>query len=263
MKHTARTYNIIVIVAASLFVVFIATFILFLVAANAIEYDMQAIDFLSFVIILQGVGIFVLLILIVVMVVRTVVRFTTLISCKLDPDAAMCLFEESKKMIGRRKTSDPIFLRHIHDLKGEYPEALKDYLAKKPANTVPGSRLDLAYYYLRCGMLDDARAIVQPLEPDVVKKQGLRSARLHTLGLYYLELGYLEKAKQLLLVSSYLEEASLGGRVKIARLNCSYDLACLYEKEGNKDQAIAQYRNAAALGPKTWLGQESARRCNG
>lgn len=144
-----------------------------------------------------------------------------------------------------------------HSLLGEYGKAGESTRAIRYKNKKLKNKADtaLAYYSARKGNLPAAEALLPGCEARLAEASGDgRAAALHTLGLYALESGDLQKARERL--EEALRSAQRNGTLQGVR----FDLARLEEKEGDIEKAVEQLKQAAALGAKTWLGQEAARR---
>jgi tetratricopeptide (TPR) repeat protein len=143
------------------------------------------------------------------------------------------------------------------DLSGEYGKALESlrlirYRKKKLKNAADTR---LLYYCARTGDLPAAEALLPACEARIAEAMGDgRAFALHAQGLYRLETGDLQKARDLL--EDALNSAQRNGTLQGIR----FDLARLEEKEGDAAKASEYYKQAAATGAKTWMGQEAARR---
>lgn len=262
IKQLRQVYNVLYIVTMLLCVALFVFFVLFLVSAFEDNGYSSAFESLSVTVLLLVAVIFVVIGLMLGIVIKIAMVFGFQINDRLDADAAMSVYTEFMKIISRKKGNRgyQVLLSQILDLKGDYTEALNQFLPRKAAHISRRNKIRLVYFYLRCGMLDDAHSIIQPLETKLEKLTSNDPVQLHTAGLYYLETGNLKKAKEYLIVAIFLEKNAPLGSSRISRLNCAYDLARLEEKEGNLEKAIEHYQQAAAIGPKAWLGQEAARR---
>lgn len=183
-------------------------------------------------------------------------KLVYLLNQQLDPDAALQELGEFRKLIGNMEKLTQYYMSFVYDLQGKYSDALAIQQDQKmPKRPVSGlNRLNQAYFMLRCGLKQDALPIVRQYEPAVEKGRGEAIlSHVHTIGLYYLESGDMDKALGLL-------NRAFASPVPIVKLNCAFDLARLYLQSGDTEQAMSYFRQAAELGPKTWLGQEAARR---
>ena len=144
-----------------------------------------------------------------------------------------------------------------YDLRGEYGSAHECNMSvsSKNARLAESAKWDQVYSGIRAGNLPMAENLLGQLaEATPAQNSDLTASKLHTLGLYHLEKGEYTMAEEQLLSS--LKQSKMA----LAKLNCFFDLARLYEMEDKKEQAAERYRQAAAIGPKTWLGREAARR---
>lgn len=188
--------------------------------------------------------------------------FTDVNCCQLDSEALMKIYFEISKAYGwgQHASKNHMLLSLVLDLQGDYPKALYEAKQVKTAIILRQIKLNLVYFYLRCGQVENARSISQKLFINMRSKTVRDASNLHTAGLYYLESEELSKAQDYFLLASSIEASANNGQRKITRLNCEYDLARLEEKQSNLEKAAEHYRQAAGIGPKTWMGQESARR---
>lgn len=188
------------------------------------------------------------------------VRLNRIAGDLMDPDLLQIEAEDLYRILRRpaiRRNMNYIHLYDsmLHDLRGEFARAVEDTLqiAFGHARLDAVVRWGLAYHYLRDGKPQMAKALIQQLmQTNPALDERARASQLHTLGLHHLEQGELRQAEERL-------QAALGlAKRPLTRLNCLYDLARLYEKMGVQDKALEHYRQAAMLGPKTWLGREAA-----
>lgn len=165
------------------------------------------------------------------------------------------------KMFGRPAAAEP-FRRYFEAwhcmLMGRHEEALGQLSAmemKMPVFSANAQVME-AVCRLRCGEAEAAAGYCLRAEQAILMRDAARidAAQAHAVGLHYLESGEANKARWFL--SATLRQP----HSHWVRLSVSFDLARLEEREGNAETAIELYKQAAALGPKTWMGQEAARR---
>lgn len=262
LKSLRRIYNVLFVFGLTLFLAVIAVFILFLISAIAMDTDLPDLNLLFVIILLLFSAILVDFVISLAIVVRFALRFDAIASYQLDADVASEALGEFMRLFGRRKSSIGLSAMkcQIMDLRGQYHEAVIELANRKVNNLTLRYKLSLVYFYLRCGMVENARTLYEQIKPFLSPTIFHSSAHTHTIGLYHLETVDAENARKYFAASAYLEETALVGKKKIAKMNCEYDLARLEEKEGNFNKAIDHYRQASAIGPKTWMGQEAARR---
>ena len=104
-------------------------------------------------------------------IVKIAVFFNASIDDLLDPETARIVYSEHLKFFAQRRSSQGfhILMSRILDLEGEYEKALEEFLPKKEGRIIRFYRYRLAYLYLRCGRLEDARPILERLEKESKK----------------------------------------------------------------------------------------------
>jgi tetratricopeptide (TPR) repeat protein len=262
IKRLEWIYSISFSVSTILGFTLFGTYVIFQILNSASALNTATIELFLYLFLFLGTVVYITVITMITMKIRITAYINNMMYCHLDADSAMCVLSDSLKVYGRRKPSFGyhMLLSLVYDLKGEYQNALKEYLNIKNGLYSKKIKLGLLYFYLRCCQIDNAKEIVRNIQMKLKYTTQQDVAFLHTAGLYYLEIGEMEKARECLSMAFKKEAQIRNGQFKIARLNCAFDLARLDEKEGSIQEAIEHYRQAAALGPKTWIGQESARR---
>lgn len=161
-------------------------------------------------------------------------------------------FNNQAKMNGVRR-----YEAARRELLGEYGKALEEALAVtygkggRPA----AASARLARYYTRSGNLKAAEELLPSCEAALAGASGdAKAALLHSLGIYKLETGSIREVGELFIEAERLEKTNL------TAMNIHFDRARLAEKEGSRNDAIEHYKQAAGIGPKTWIGRESAKR---
>ena len=177
----------------------------------------------------------------------------------LDPEQLAREAEDLYRILRRPATGKNRNFIHrfealLYELRGEFGAAEEH--AMQIAFGHPGMddrvKWDLARLYLRQGKPAMAQALIRQLmQTKPAFLETARASQLHILGLNHLEQGDCRQAEERL-------QAALGLAAKgLTRLNCLYDLARFYGRQGETEKALLHYRLAAELGPKTWLGRES------
>jgi tetratricopeptide (TPR) repeat protein len=189
-------------------------------------------------------------------------RMNSLAFTLLDPS----LLEEELpgylQTFGKRRSESEPFRQYYETwiciLRGQFGEA-QERLAKGRVCApmlAASMRAMEAHCLLRRGEPGEAADICKAFEKDILLRgnPGADGNQLHLVALFYLESNERNRARW------FFQKALELPTSKWASLALRYDLARLEEKEGDAGKALEHYRQAAELGPKTWMGQEAARR---
>lgn len=185
-------------------------------------------------------------------------RFSYITSCLLDPELlgreAQCIY--SKNSLYWANRFNWLYFESVRlDMIGDFSTAL-ELCESMPAFTRASRDIKefrLMHFYLRIGELGKATGSIGKIRK-LSDNKSYKYYYILLLGSYYLEMGFYNLAQQ------FLTEASEHAKSKRTKLEVCFALARLYEKESNIEKARSLYEQAAALGPKTWMGHEAARR---
>lgn len=188
-------------------------------------------------------------------------RLVFLSATDMDPEALAAEAAEAYK-----KTDGSVMTQYgrayyqaaCHALLGEHEAALAICEAMPmPSDKYRTTReCNLMMCLVRCGRLSDGALHVDAVYTILDADRKMASSCHRVLGAYFTASGDIEKAV------FHLAQAQLLASFRLEHMGNHYDLAQLAEKQGNMAVAAAHFRSAADLGPKTWFGQEAARRAS-
>lgn len=186
-------------------------------------------------------------------------RLTYLAADMMD---AQLLCDETKEAYKRKSTNwkkiygEKYSESTCYSLQGDYDNALKAWeeipaLNQKYANSKLCGR---AMILVRMGNLEEAEKSLQKIVEIESSDRAMSASCCRVLGAYYTSIGDTEEARTL------LDKAMKSAKYNTEKMGLFFDLARLEEKSAHDDKAAEYYRQAAEIGPKTWLGQQSARK---
>lgn len=188
-------------------------------------------------------------------------RINHLIFTEMDPALLDQELPEQIKALGKGAAANSIgcYYEALRlTLIGNFDEArgrLSKVSLKPPFLEMEMKRIE-ALCNLRTGRIEQAESICLLFESKYPNIGHLvqDGGDTHATALYYLKRKDFAKAR------AFLYGAMKQPLNNFTLMNICYDIARLEEEQGNVIESIENYKQAAAIGPKTWLGQEAAKR---
>lgn len=185
-------------------------------------------------------------------------RFAYVVSNLMDPalieaDARCVYSKTSRYWAGRFYWYYYESIRY--EIDGEFVRALES-CENMPARSKEASKMkdiERFHLYARMGELGKATALAPTVSALSLDKTHHYECTM-LLGEYYLEMGFLNKAHKC------LAEVYPHANSNRTKLHINFCLARLFEKEGRLGEAVEHYREAADIGPATWMGKMAGTR---
>ncbi len=141
-------------------------------------------------------------------------------------------------------------------LLGNHEKALEAWKSLPTPNDLLRNAKDcgLMQLLVRAGQVEEAEQYLEDVQRMIMSNEKMAAICMRAVGAFYAAKGDGGAGRE------YLAQAYSRARYSSEKMGILFDFGVLTEKIGKQEEAIDYYCQAAGLAPKTWLGQEAARR---